>query len=251
MAKGVKAFILAAGAGTRLRPLTNKIPKALIAVGGKPMLERILDNARKAGVSDFVVNIHFHAEKIARFCTAYAVRRRVKIELSWEKEQALETGGGLRRAAAFLHGADTVLIHNVDVLTELDLRDFLRAHTAAGNLATLSCRKRESTRGLLFDRSGHLAGHRRKDGVTWAGKPLRDAEDLAFDGISAIAGRALDFIEEDGVFSLTHVLLRWAQRGFPVGVYRSDRFTWRDIGTLNNLQAARTFLRSKRIIADG
>ncbi|MDE2491214.1 MAG: nucleotidyltransferase family protein [Elusimicrobia bacterium] len=234
----MKAFVLAAGVGSRLRPLTDALPKALLPVGGVPMLERTAVRLRDAGVSELVVNAHHHAERVAAFCADLAGRLGVRIDVSREDALLLDTGGGLKKAAPLLSSAGPFFVHNADVLSDLDLRALMAAHRASGALATLACRGRPSSRLLLFAPDGRLAGRRSPEGVEWAREPRPDAEALGFDGISVLSPELLPLISEEGVFPLTRPWLRLAGAGREIRLFRADRWAWHDVGSPERLAAA-------------
>ena len=152
----MKAMIFAAGLGTRLRPLTDRMPKALVPVGGVPMLERVIVKLKAAGFTEFVVNVHHFASQIEDFL---AENRNfgVHIDISRETEQPLETGGGIRRAEPFLKGG-RFLVHNVDMLSDLDVRKFMAADDPASLATLLVTDSEDADRFLLFDDSMRLAG---------------------------------------------------------------------------------------------
>ncbi len=239
----MKALILAAGVGSRLRPLTDETPKALIPVAGVPMLERTLVRLKAAGVSDFVVNAHHHARKVADFCADLSRRHAVAVAVSREDGFALDTGGALKKAAPLLRGPLPFFVHNADVLTDLDLKALYSAHAASGALATLSVRERESGRAYLFDANDRLVGHEdRKSGrTTWSRDPAPGARRLPFDGIHVISPDALDRIVEEGVFSITKTYLRLAAEGADIRAFRADRWAWHDVGTREKLAAAQAW----------
>jgi len=161
----MKAMILAAGLGTRLRPLTDTVPKALVELNGRTLLEITIARLKSFGVTEIIVNVHHHAEKIAAFLKSknnFAIR----IELSREDDLLLDTGGGLKKAAWFFQEGNSdepFLLHNVDVLTTIDLRQMLDAHKNASAIATLAVQQRPSSRQLLFDSNNLLAGRRIND----------------------------------------------------------------------------------------
>ncbi|MCR4824613.1 MAG: nucleotidyltransferase family protein [Bacteroidales bacterium] len=151
----MKALIFAAGLGTRLRPLTDTMPKALVPVAGVPMLERVLCKLRDAGIGSFVVNVHHFADQIERFLSAHA-NFGVPVALSREEREPLETGGGIRHAAPLL-GTGRFLVHNADILSDLDIRWFL-GQDDPQNLATLLLTDAPADRYLLFDDEMCLVG---------------------------------------------------------------------------------------------
>ena len=242
----MKALILAAGVGSRLKPLTDATPKALIPVGGVPMLERVLTGLKKAGVKSFVVNAHHHAQKVADFCAELSRRHGAPIAVSREDDLLLDTGGAIRKAAALLKGREPFFVHNADVLADIDLRAMLKAHKDAGALATLAVRERESGRAYLFDAKGRFAGHDRGEGnVAWAKGPVPNAQRLAFDGVHLISPELLDKMTESGVFSVTKTYLRLAAAGADIRAFRSDAWAWHDIGTVEKLAAAEAWAASR------
>ncbi|MBI4061510.1 MAG: NTP transferase domain-containing protein [Elusimicrobia bacterium] len=242
----MKALILAAGVGARLKPLTDGLPKALIPVGGTPMLERVLIRLKAAGVKSFVVNAHHHAPKVADFCAALSRRHGVPVSVSREDDLLLDTGGAVKKASALLRGRGPFFVHNADVLTDIDLRALIEAHKEAGALATLSARERASGRAYLFDAKGRFAGHDRGEGaVAWAKGPVPNVQRLGFDGVHLISPEFLDKITESGVFSITKTYLRLAGSGADIRAFRSDPWAWHDIGTAEKLAAAQAWAASR------
>ena len=226
----MKAIVFAAGLGTRLRPLTDTIPKALADINGVPMLELVIGRLAAAGVKEFIVNTHAFHEKIEAF-----LRKRnfgYKIELSREEYLPLETGGGLKKAAAFFNDGKPFFAYNSDVYSEMDLNGLYAAHAASGALATLAVRDRLSRRRLLFDAELALAG--REGETAPAGlKPF------AFSGIQVISPELFPRISEDGVFSITAVYLRLAAAGAKIKGFEDKTPFWSDIGDLERLEAVR------------
>lgn len=242
----MKALILAAGVGARLKPLTDETPKALIPVGGVPMLERVLVRLKAAGVKSFVVNAHHHPQKVADFCAEMSRKHGVPISVSREDDLLLDTGGAIKKAAPLLKGRDPFFVHNADVLSDLDLRALAKAHKDSGALATLAVRERESGRAYLFDAKGRFAGHDRGEGnLTWAKGAVPNPQRLAFDGVHVISPELLDKLTESGVFSVTKTYLRLAAAGSDIRAFRSDRWAWHDIGTVEKLAAAEAWVSAR------
>lgn len=234
----MKALILAAGVGSRLKPLTDTTPKALISVAGTPMLERVLLRLKAAGAKSFVVNVHHHAQKVADFCADLSRRHGVPVSVSREDDLILDTGGAIKKASALLRGREPFFVHNADVVSNIDLKALYAAHQDSGALVTLSVRERESSRAYLFDGKNRFVGHDRGESKTWAKGPVPNAVRLPFDGIHAISPEFLDKITEGGVFSITKTYLRLAAVGVDIHAFRSDRWAWHDIGTVEKLAAA-------------
>lgn len=152
----MKAMIFAAGLGTRLRPLTDSMPKALVPVGGIPMLQRVIVKLKAAGISGFVVNVHHFARQIEDFLTENGDFG-VSVEISRELERPLETGGGIRKAEPYL-GGGRFLVHNVDMLSDLDVRGFIAADRPSSLATLLVTDSEDADRYLLFDDRMRLAG---------------------------------------------------------------------------------------------
>lgn len=243
----MKALILAAGVGSRLKPLTDETPKALLPIGGMPMLERAALRLKAAGVKSLVVNAHHHAQKVADFCAGMSKRLGLPVSVSREDDHLLDTGGAVKKAAALLRGNAPFLIHNADTITDVDLKALLAAHKDGGALATLSVRARESGRAYLFDAKGRFAGHddRKSDRVTWAKGAVTGAVRLPFDGIHAVSPALLDKITESGAFSITKLYLRLAAEGADIRAFRGDAWSWFDAGDAEKLAKADAWARSK------
>jgi NDP-sugar pyrophosphorylase family protein len=237
----MKAMVLAAGLGTRLRPLTDDRPKALVEVGGRTLLEITLLRLKNFGIREVIVNVHHFADKVVAFLEAHQ-NFGMRIEISREDELLLDTGGGLKKAVwFFLQGEadEPFLLHNVDVVSTIDFERMLRAHERSGALATLAVQKRESSRVLLFDDSLRLCGRRKgRDQEPELAGNSQPTQELAFSGIHMVSPRFLEMIKEEGVFSIIDSYLRVASAGERVGGFRADEYYWRDLGKLKDLEQA-------------
>jgi NDP-sugar pyrophosphorylase family protein len=232
----MKAMILAAGIGTRLRPLTDTTPKALIEVGGAPMIERVIRRLRAAGVTELVVNLFHLGDRIVEFL---ASRRDFGLRVAYAREaELLDTGGGLKNAAWFFDDGRPFFLHNVDVLSDIDLGAMLRVHCETGALATVAVQRRPGARQLLFDRDGRLCGREAPEGTTWAGGPVGDAERLGFTGIHVIDPAIFARMTESGAFPITRTYLRLAEEGAWIAAFRADGRDWMDIGSPEKLASA-------------
>lgn len=205
----MKAFIPAAGLGTRLRPFTLDNPKALVPVDGIPMLERVIDRLKRQGFDDFIINLHHFGDKIEEFVKS---KRNfgVKIQFSDERDRLLDTGGGLLHAAAMLtESSEPFLIHNVDILSNADLHGLMESHYRSDAAASLLVSKRESSRRLLFDENMALMGwHDVKNNLYRPSGVNADSgyEEFAFSGIHVMTPERV-FAEmkrqgRSGVFSV-------------------------------------------------
>ena len=240
----MKAMILAAGVGSRLRPLTDVTPKALIEAGGVPMIERVVCRLKSAGVTELVVNLFHLSDRIVEFVTSRG-NFGLRIEFTRETE-LLDTGGGLKNAAWFFDDGRPFFLHNVDVLSDIDLESLWRFHQKAAALATLAVQGRLSSRQLLFDRDGQLCGRASSEGTEWTNGPVADVERLAFTGIHVISPAILPRMTETGPFSITRTYLRLAGEGERIVAYRADGKYWQDIGSPDKLEAARGYLNKPR-----
>ena len=233
----MKAMILAAGVGSRLRPLTDEVPKALLEVGGVPMIERVIRRLRSAGVTELVVNLFHLGDRIVEFL---ASQGNFGLRIAFTREaELLDTGGGLKNAAWFFDDGRPFLLHNVDVLSDIDLGALLRFHRQAGALATLAVQRRPSIRQLVFDRDGRLCGRESPAGMEWAQGPVAGAGRLAFTGIHAIDPAIFPRMTERGAFPIIRTYLRLAGEGERIVAYRADGRYWQDIGSPETLELAR------------
>jgi NDP-sugar pyrophosphorylase family protein len=236
----MKAMILAAGLGTRLRPLTDDRPKALVEVFGHPLLEITLRRLREFGVSEVVVNAHHFADKVVDYLKNGDFGMRVEIS---REEGLLDTGGGLKKAACFfLEGPSKdqpFLLHNVDVISTVDLRRMIQLHETHHALATLAVQDRATSRYLLFDEKDQLCGRRAgRDGMPQMARPVAKTKALAFCGVHVISPRLLPLITEHGAFSIIDSYLRLAGQGENIAAFRADEFYWRDLGKPENIAQA-------------
>jgi mannose-1-phosphate guanylyltransferase len=243
----MKAMVLAAGLGTRLRPLTNDRPKALVEVAGRTLLEITLTRLRNFGIRDVIVNVHHFADRMIEYLAA---KDDFGMNIAVSREEVLlDTGGGLRKAAWFFAGThEPFLLHNVDVISTVDLGCMLESHQRSGALATLAVQQRESSRYLLFDGEQRLCG--RRIGVQ---DELARASDqkqaLAFCGIHVTSPRLLTVMREEGIFSIIDSYLDLAASGEAISAFRADEYYWRDLGKPEEItQAAEDVKQNKMAI---
>ena len=234
----VKAFILAAGLGTRLAPLTNDRPKALVEVGGTPLLGFALYQLKRSGFTEVVVNVHHFADQIETYLRDHAPAG-MSVEVSDERDQLLGTGGAIRKAAPLL-GSDTpFLIYNADIITDLDLNALFRFHQKSGALATLAVRQRSSSRQLHFDHLWNLkawsnAGSGKEKGpIPPQCLPLA----RAFSGIHILDPKIFSFLPAEDFFSITDVYLDLCAESAILG-YDHTETHWIDAGKIADLPAA-------------
>jgi NDP-sugar pyrophosphorylase family protein len=245
----MKAMILAAGLGTRLRPLTDTRPKALVEISGHTLLEITLSRLRTFGICDVIINVHHFPDKIVDYLVANNDFG-MHIEISQE-EVLLDTGGGLKKAARFfLEGSlrpdEPFVLHNVDVISTIDLRRMVEFHIERHALATLAVQNRESSRQLLFDEQLQLCGRRfTQDQRTELSRPSNQLEALAFSGIHVISPRLLTMLTEKGAFSIITSYLRLAAQGERILAFRAGEYYWRDLGSPEKLVQAEQDLKKK------
>ena len=265
----MKAMILAAGLGTRLRPLTDNRPKALVELSGRTLLEITLSRLRAFGIREVIINVHHFADRVIDYLKSNN-NFGMRIEISRE-EVLLDTGGGLKKAAWFFledparrdssRGSSSpgdsdyidepFLMHNVDVISTIDLRRMLQYHTENHALATLAVQSRETSRYLLFNDDLQLCGRRAgpglTSGLTPSQRPDQKAEivrpsvrlqPLAFSGIHVISPRLLPMLTEEGIFSIIPSYLRLSAQGENILAFRADEYYWRDLGRPADLAQA-------------
>jgi NDP-sugar pyrophosphorylase family protein len=272
----MKAMILAAGLGTRLRPITDHRPKALVELGGRTLLEIILSRLRSFGVSEVIINVHHFAGMVVDYLKSKN-NFGMRIEISREDDLLLDSGGGLKKASWFFlensrHSPLTTrhsltepfLLHNVDVISNIDFRRMLQFHNENGALATLSVQSRPSSRLLLFTSQNQLVGRQAasQKGVISSDSPLvypeprratrlprgsRGHSPLAFSGIHVISPRLLSMLTEEGVFSIIDSYLRLAAQGEKILAFRADEYYWRDLGRPSDLSQAALDLQQRKL----
>jgi mannose-1-phosphate guanylyltransferase len=237
----MRAMVLAAGLGTRLRPLTNDRPKALVEIGGRTLLEITLTRLASFGVREVIINVHHFADLVIQFLKTKD-NFGLRVEISRE-ELLLDTGGGLKKAGWFFlqdpnRLDEPFLLHNVDVISTIDLRQLLQSQTENHALATLAVQQRESSRQLLFSAEGELCGRWINGRDPEFARPTPNTKALAFSGIHAISPRLLPKITEQGVFSIIESYLRLSGEGQRIMAFGADEYRWRDLGKMEDLRAA-------------
>jgi NDP-sugar pyrophosphorylase family protein len=237
----MRAMILAAGLGTRLRPLTDDRPKALVEVAGHTLLEITLRRLREFGIREVIVNVHHFAEMVVDYLRKNS-NFGMRIEISRE-EVLLDTGGGLKKAAWFFlensHSVEPFLLHNVDVLSNIDLGRMVEFHQQNRGLATLAVQERETSRYLLFDDQNRLCGRRAgRDQAPDMVRASRVTKELAFSGVHVISPRFLELLTEVDAFSIITSYLRLAAQDEEVLGFRADEYYWRDLGRSESITQA-------------
>ncbi len=225
-------MILAAGVGSRLRPLTDKTPKALLKFKGKTMLEHVIDQLGNYGISEIIVNLHHHADMVED----YVVENRnfgMKIAFSSERERLMDTGGGIMKARWFLDGAPFI-VHNVDVRTDLDLAGLYQAHMKTRPLATLAVSDRETSRNLLVDEGGQLCGWRNnKTGEEIITRVKKGMKPVAFSAVHVIEPAIFELLDHEKPFSMTDAYLSLAAEN-EIMTYDHSGGAWTDMASPGN-----------------
>jgi NDP-sugar pyrophosphorylase family protein len=252
----MEGMILAAGLGTRLGPLTEDVPKALIQVGGKPLLSWVVEAMRAAGVGRIIINTHHHEEQIRDFLGRWAPPG-LEFLVSPEPHGPFETGGGLLQAAPLFKEEGAFLLHNVDVLSTIPLIHLSDTHRRAREsdaprlLATLAVQRRDSRRVLLFDEEGLMGWENRgsdraPDGRVQIRSPMGGVTRFSFTGIHVVEPAIFRLTRRTGSFSIITLYLELAAAGWTILPADVTGEEWDDIGTPERLEAARARFRQGR-----
>lgn len=241
----MKAMIFAAGMGTRLKPLTDNTPKALIPIGGKPMLEHIILKLKNAGFDQLVINIHHEGQQILDFLSANN-NFGVHIDISDERDYLLDTGGGIKKAIQFLDGKEPFLVHNVDIFSNVDLKQIYDQHKATNPLATLLVSKRNTSRYLLFNEKNLLCGWRNHEtGEVKSYYPDFDPlqyNEYAFGGIHVISPKVFEWMDEwTGKFPIINFYLSICAHT-QIQAYPAENLRLLDIGKPEALEKAEEWI---------
>lgn len=246
----MKAMIFAAGLGTRLKPLTDTMPKALVPVAGKPMLEHVILKLKAAGFTEVVINIHHFGEQIIEFLQ-HNNNFGLTIHISDERDCLLDTGGGIKKARTFFEQSDEpFLIHNVDILSDVDLRNLYNYHVDNGGVATLLASKRQTVRYLLFDENKHLKGwiNKNTSQVKPEGTIYREGlyGEYAFSGIHVLSPQIYSYMDDpqwESKFSIMDFYLSSCNR-VDINGFLTEQLHLIDIGKPDTLAKAAEFVSS-------
>ncbi|MCH5247129.1 MAG: NTP transferase domain-containing protein [Muribaculaceae bacterium] len=244
----MKAMIFAAGVGSRLKPWTDSHPKALAPVQGNPVINHVINQIRRTtGINDFVVNVHHFAKELEDWLKNKREEDNINVDISDEQDTLLETGGGLLKAKKFFEDEDCVLVHNADILTDINLQRVIDKHNQEKNDVTLLCRDRDSSRKLIFNKDGRLKGWKNykngeilPDGLQHA----KGDKELAFNGIHVIGSKMIEALREyaektgESRFSLIPFYLDNI-KNLKISCFNpNDNYRWIDIGKSETLQEA-------------
>ena len=242
-----QAMLFAAGLGTRLQPLTNDRPKALVEVGGLSLLAHQIQKLKFFGIKHVVVNVHHFADLVIQ----YLEERNhfgLTITISDERDLLLDTGGGLKKAMSFFDDEADILVCNVDILSDLNLNLLYQHHSDSKALATLAVRRRDSSRYLFFNAKNTLCGwtNTRTQQLKMARRVCTDPKAWAFSGIHIISKRLADYFPPDqAVFSIIDTYLKAAATE-TIQAYPHDDTQWMDVGRYEHIDAAESVARQLR-----
>lgn len=233
----MKAMILAAGLGTRLKPWTDQHPKALVPVHGKSLLQRNIEYLQQFGIKEVIVNVHHFADQIVKV-VADNNGWESKVTISDETDAVLETGGGLKKAAAYFDGEEDFVLMNVDILTDLNLEAMIQQHRNTAAMATLAVTERTTSRYFLFNNSNELCGWRNVNtGEEKISRPSLELRQKAFSGIHVISTAIFQHLNREGKFSMVDVYLDLAKDHFIQGYdHSTSRFI--DVGKPESIEKA-------------
>ena len=231
--KLTQAFILAAGFGTRLKPLTDNLPKALVKINGIAMLEILIEKLIQYGIQKIVINTHHFADKIEQFINDKKFD--AEIILSYENK-ILDTGGGILHAKKYFDLQNNILIHNVDIISNLDLQKFYDFHLNNQAIASLFVQNRQTSRYLLFDNEHQLSGWiNKKTNEKIISRQIADYNEFAFNGIHIISPEIFDLFTQNGKFSIIPQYLEIAKK-YKITAFENKNYYWQDAGKIETIK---------------
>lgn len=243
----MKAMIFAAGLGTRLKPFTETMPKALVPVAGVPMIEILIRHLMLDGITDIIINVHHFAGQVIGFLEQHN-NFGANITISHEAELLLDTGGGLQKASWFFSDNQPFLVHNVDVMSDLKYSEMFQFHENSGAIATLAVSNRQTSRYFLFDETMQLCGwENTKTGeVKIVRSECQDLRRFAFSGIHILSTDIFKFIKQSGKFSIIDTYLQLAAKHKVTGFVHNP-VNWVDMGKPDELAKAELLLQKLEI----
>jgi NDP-sugar pyrophosphorylase family protein len=231
----MKAFILAAGLGTRLKPLTDNKPKALVEINGTPLIELIINRLIRFGFNQIIVNVHHFADDIIKFLNEKN-NFGIEIVISNEKDLLLDTGGGLKKTAWFFDDEKPFLVHNVDILSNIDLSVLYSSQNSLNSMITIAVQTRNSSRYFLFDEEKSLCGWRneKSDETKITRDPIGKLTPFAFSGIHVIDPEVFNLMPDQKVFSIVDFYLALASK-HRITYFDHSGSIFLDLGKKENL----------------
>ena len=232
----MRAMILAAGLGTRLQPLTENLPKALVKIRGKTLIEIAINNLVRNGFDEIIINVHHFAKQVINFIKQNDFN--ADITISNESDKLLDTGGGLKKASQFFKDGKPFLLYNVDIISDLNLQSVYQANIKSNSIAALSVRKRESSRYLLFNSKNILCGWKNTTTEELISNcNIELLEEFAFSGIQIIDPKIFTLMPDDEVFSMIDLYLHIMKDNKIIAHIDNDSF-WLDVGKTESLKIA-------------
>ena len=236
----MKAMIFAAGLGKRLGKISETIPKALVDINGKTVLQREVEKCSTAGFDDIIINVHHFADRVEEEVSRLN-QMGFRISVSDERAMLLENGGGLHKARDFF-GSDPFLLYNVDIISDGDLSLLYQSHCQRKGLATLATRRRPEKRVLLVDSEGRLRGWRNNSTGEriLAGVTAEGLSEIAFSSMHIVEPEIFNYMRA-GVYSMVDLYLALASE-HSIYTLNQDEGYWVDVGTPETLDQARAVL---------
>ena len=233
----MKAMILAAGIGSRLKDLTKDTPKALIKIKDRTLLEIVVSNLKSQGIRDIIINVHHFSEQIIDFVAA---NNNFGINIEFSKEtKLLDTGGGLKMASWFFDDGEPFLLHNVDVISDLKIAEMLEFHINNESMISVAIRSRKTSRYFLFDKNNRLCGW--KNEATSEKKIVQETSQklfpYSFMGIHILSPQVFKYFPKEDKFSIVDFYLNIAAENKILG-FQADKYSWIDCGKPENLTEA-------------
>ncbi len=233
-------MIFAAGLGSRLRPITDSIPKALVEVGGLTLLEHAIQHLLHYSINELVVNVHHFADKVIDKCRELEKKYPISIAISDERNQLLETGGGLKKASVYFTDEPYVIVYNVDILSSLNLQLLVQSHLQTKSLATLSVRSRKTNRYFLFNEQMELCGWKnmQNNEIRISNIRIQRLKPFAYSGIQVVGSELFKLLQNwQGAFSITDVYIHLCSFYKITALLDNESF-WFDVGTIEKLEEA-------------
>ncbi|MFP4556146.1 MAG: nucleotidyltransferase family protein [Bacteroidales bacterium] len=237
----MKAMVLAAGLGTRLKPLTNNKPKALVEIGGKPLIAHVLEKMVASGFNHIVINVHHFAEQLSGYIKSNDFD--ADIYISDETHKLLNTGGGILNAKNFLKGDEPFLVHNVDIFSNINLKELMQFHAKMNPMATLAVGNRSSSRKFLFDKKMQLVGWRnlKTREAIYTRSSKKNFNELAFTGIHVVSPAFFSHVNMKGAFSIVDAYLTLCKQHKLIGYDTSSNYIL-DVGKVESIDEAKDLL---------
>lgn len=239
----MQGMILAAGFGTRLAPLTDNCPKALIAMNGKPLLSHVIDKFIKSGITKIIVNAHYLSEQIVEFIDKSNFNADIKVIV---EKDILGTGGGIFNMLEYIT-EDDFFVYNTDVVSDIDLVELMNFHKQNSPLSTMVMQDRETFNQVIIDNNENFCGLKyiKKNNEIIARQPVEPSKILAFCGIHVINRKISEYRSSVNEFSIIKTYLDAVRKGEIILSYQPDIY-WKDVGTIEKLRESEEYLNKKR-----